>query len=173
MAVVRFIKRGKKKTRTPWRKVINQSSKTTTRRDPLQAVPAEARILDSFLLGALQQLPDLHIPGRFGMWLARFPVEQAGNDRLVREFESFLAQLRDNLYGFSVTARELPEHLLERLSDVGLGPASFADLVDDPRLDTRARPPKRQDLEHFLREARARTEALVTQLERLSAQGYR
>lgn len=173
MAVVRFIKRGKKKKRTPWRKVIQRNSKPTTRRDPLQAVPAEARILDSFLLGALQQLQDLHVPGRFGMWLARFPIEQAGNDRLVREFEFFLAEIREQLHGFSITARELPEHLLERLADVGLGPTSFATLVDDPRLDTNTRPPKRQDLEHFLREARARTEALVSQLERLSAQGYR
>lgn len=144
----------------------------TAPRDPLQALIDHARILDSVLEGAEEQLGSLHFPSRFGVWLAQFPVGQAGNDQRVREFTDYLAHLRGGLHDFVQTCADLPEELRRRLGDAGTGTERFSALVDDPRL--LARPiPRRQQLGRFLAEARARLSELLEELDRQSERAYR
>jgi hypothetical protein len=130
-------------------------------------------MLDAVLESALQVLPDLSIPGRFGLWLARFPIEQAGNDHRVAEFESYLSEITLALHAFVRACEGLPTAVREDLDDAGLGPTGFAALLDDPRLSTSPRPPRRQQLTQFLARVRAKTTDAVAALDRQTERGYR
>lgn len=128
--------------------------------------------MDSVLEGAQAELRSLHIPGRFGTWLAQFPVAQAGNDQLVREFTNYLERQRQALHQFATAFRSLPQPVRERLRDAGTGPELFSGLVDDARL--MARPvPRRDRLASFLQECRVRVAGLLKELERQSERAYR
>jgi hypothetical protein len=130
-------------------------------------------MLDAVLESALDSLPDLAIPGRFGLWLARFPIEQAGNDQRVAEFESYLSEITMALHAFVQAAETLPVSLRDVLDDAGLGPRGFAALVDDPRLSTTPRAPRRHELAHFLDRLRAKANAAIQTLDQQTERGYR
>jgi len=114
-------------------------------RDPLRSFIEEAKILDSILEGAMDNL---------------------------RESSSHPGELREALHGFSQARALLPLAVRERLADAGLGPAVFDALVDDPRL-LPGRSSTRDQLHLFLEEARVRLGALLQELARQSERAYR
>lgn len=139
----------------------------------MEGFRSEAAMLDSVLGSALETLPDLPIPSRFGLWLARFPIEQVGNDRRVAEFESYLSEVTSALHAFVRAAQALPATVRDDLDDAGFGPLGFAALLEDPRLSSSPRPPRRKQLRHFLERLRAKASAAIQTLDRQSERGYR
>ena len=100
-------------------------------------------------------------------------IEQVGNDRRVAEFESYLSQVTSALHAFIQAAQALPAAVRDDLDDAGLGPVGFAALMEDPRLSSTPRPPRRRQLRSFLERLRAKATAAVDALDRQSERGYR
>lgn len=172
MAVTRMLKSRAKRRIRSGRETAKPAPRAKTE-DPVARYREEAAMLDAVLDSASATLPHLRIPGRFGLWLARFPIEQIGNDHRVAEFESYLSEITWAIDAFVRAGRHLPEQTHASLTDVGLGPDAFAALLEDPRITTHPRPPRRNELVRFLGQVRERTSAAVAELDRQTERGYR
>lgn len=137
-------------------------------RDLAQSAAAAAQEL-SAIRGALERT---RLPGPVRRWIARFPVNQLGNEEAVRQADDLLGDARAAVFRFIEQCSRLPEQTLIRIRDAGVPMERLRAIATDD-LPTSAHARERGRILGVLREALAHLERAKAILAGLGPETYR
>lgn len=137
-------------------------------RDLAQSAAVAAQEL-SAIMGALERT---RLPGPARRWLARFPVNQLGNEEAVRRADDLLGDARAAVFRFVEQCSRLPEQTLIRIQDAGVPMERLRAIATDD-LPTSAHARERGRILGVLREALAHLERAKAILAGLGPETYR